>query len=202
MFRSALWFGVLLALYLFPVLCCSWPPTREELTAWCRSLQWELCEEMQQLLAQPDEAVVRWLGQSIDSTGNKPLHILAQEGNLCLLQVWLLRGRPPHGASVTTTGQYGDTPLHGAAGHGHLPVVQLLLTHGASVTTTNRFGNTPLHYAAWHGHLPIVKLLLAYGASVTTTNTRGNTPLHSAASPWTPTNSATSIGSWCLRNGR
>ena len=181
MFRSGLWFGVLLALCLFPVLCWSWPPTREEFKAWCRSLQWELCEETQQLLAQPDEAVVRWLGQSIDSVGYTPLHILAQEGNLCLLQVWLLRGRLPHGASVTTTNPWGDTPLHCAAWHGHLPIVQLLLTYGASVTTTNGFGNTPLHCAASNGYLPIVQLLLPYGTTLTTTNAYGNNPLNTAA---------------------
>ena len=180
-FRSALWFGVLLALFLFPILCWTWPSTREELKAWCGSLQWELCEETQQLLAISDKAIVRWLGQSIDSDGNTPLHILAQqEGNLCLLQVCLLRSRPPHCASVTITNSQGDTPLHFAALHGHRPIVQLLLAYGASVTTTDQYCVTPLDCAVWQGHLPVVQLLLIHGASVTTNKRFNNTPLHCA----------------------
>ena len=167
MFRSALWFGVLLALFLFPILCWTWPPTKKELKEWCKNLQWELYEETQQLSEKSDKAIVRWLRKSIDPTGNTPLHILAQEGNLCLLQVCLLRSRPPHCVSVTITNSRGDTPLHFAALNGHLPIVQLLLTHGASVTTTDRWGDTPLHYAARHGHLLIVQLLVAHGASLT-----------------------------------
>ena len=182
MFRSVLWFGASLALLLFPALCWTWPPTKDELKKWCKSLQWEQCEETQQLLAKSDKAVVRWLGESIDSTGSTPLHILAQGGNLCLLQVCLLRSRPPHCASMTTTGEYDDTPLHCAVWCGHLLVVQLLLAHGAPVTTANEFTGTPLDDAAYYGHPLIAQLLLAHRASVTTINEYGNTPLHCAAS--------------------
>lgn len=36
----------------------------------------------------------------------------------------------------------GDTPLHAAASHGHLEMVNLLLEHGADSTLTNKDGFT------------------------------------------------------------
>ena len=172
---------VLLVLCLFSALCWSWPPTEKELRAWCRNLQWELCEETQQLLAQQDKAVVRWLKQSIDSQRNTPLHILAQEGNLCLLQVWLLRSSSVYRVSIVAANYYGITPLHYAVKKGHLLIAQFLLAQGASIVAVNRYSDTLLHDAAWHGHLPIAQFLLAHGAPVMAINQYGETPLHFAA---------------------
>ena len=84
-------FPWLLIVCLLPAFCWGWLPTEDELRAWCESLQWEQCEEMRQLLEQPEEAVVQWLGQPVNSDEDTPLHISARTGNAGLLQVWLLR---------------------------------------------------------------------------------------------------------------
>lgn len=55
----------------------------------------------------------------------------------------------------------GVTPLHLAAGKGHLEVVKLLLAKGASPDVKTPAGQTPVHRAAEGGHKEIIELLLA-----------------------------------------
>ena len=49
----------------------------------------------------------------------------------------------------------GATPLHFAAGQGHVEVVMWLLEMGAKVTK-DTLGGTPLHAAAEHGQLQVM----------------------------------------------
>lgn len=44
------------------------------------------------------------------------------------------------GADVNALNPYGKTPLHVAAGHGYVPVVEMLLAAGAKVTTLSHDG--------------------------------------------------------------
>lgn len=53
-----------------------------------------------------------------------------------------------------------DTPLHGAAKHGELEIVKLLIEKGASVNVENKLFQTPLFFAAQHNHIDVVKLLV------------------------------------------
>jgi hypothetical protein len=79
---------------------------------------------------------------------------------------------------------YGDTPLHHAAGEGHLATIKLLLELGANVHAQAKDGQTPLHYAAIAGCLETVHLLVEIGGSgaVDTQDAKKCTPLHYAAS--------------------
>lgn len=70
------------------------------------------------------------------------------------------------------------TPLHWAAQHGHVEVVQTLIDNGADVNARDVFGRTPLHLAV--GHPRIISLLLDAGANVDARDSLSNTPLHRA----------------------
>ena len=48
--------------------------------------------------------------------------------------------------------QLGRTPVHLAAGRGHLAVLRLLMEAGARLDHADHEGATPLHAAATHGH--------------------------------------------------
>ena len=91
-----------------------------------------------------------------------------------------------HMADVNATvSGVGETPLHVAAGNGHVSVVLTLLAEGATVNAKS--GNvrtpgwTPLHYAVDNGHISVVLTLLAKKAEVNATDNDGLTPLRWAA---------------------
>jgi len=69
------------------------------------------------------------------------------------------------GAKIDATNKLGNTPLHLAARHGHLSVMQALLDRGASLEFKDEFGQTALHSAVTEGHLNIVKYLFDKGNS-------------------------------------
>ncbi|KAL5590166.1 hypothetical protein FOBRF1_013723 [Fusarium oxysporum] len=75
-----------------------------------------------------------------------------------------------------------QTPLHVAAGYGHLEVVNLLLDRDADIRLTDEEGQTALHHAAGNGSLEIVKRLYdKYRGLLRVNNKEGQTALHYAA---------------------
>ena len=82
------------------------------------------------------------------------------------------------GASMTTIGYDGQTPIHTAAFQRR--IVSRLLARGVSVNLRNSSGNTPLHLAVQTGDPKITLALLNAGADVNLRNNRGDTPLHCA----------------------
>lgn len=65
-------------------------------------------------------------------------------------------------------GDYDNrTPLHLAAGEGHVDVVELLCKHGANVNAEDRWGGKPLDDALEKRHERVVAILRKYGATET-----------------------------------
>ncbi len=67
----------------------------------------------------------------------------------------------------------GWTPLHYAATHGHVEVINLLLNHYAYIDAASPNGTTPVMMAAEYGTTAAVKLLLESGADVQLKNALG-----------------------------
>ncbi|XP_078738132.1 ankyrin repeat domain-containing protein 27 isoform X2 [Lampetra fluviatilis] len=75
---------------------------------------------------------------------------------------------------------HGLTPLHVAAQHGRLSLLELLLAAGAVVNTVDYHGASPLHSACSRGHQAAALLLLDRNANPSAEDMSGNTPLHLA----------------------
>lgn len=80
-----------------------------------------------------------------------------------------------------------STPIHMAAGNGHLDVMEFFLSlvtpevAAEMVRAKNDSGNTALHWAAFNGHLPVVKALVEkYGADVFDKNSSGHDAIFEA----------------------
>jgi cytohesin len=82
--------------------------------------------------------------------------------------------------SAFLTDNERNTPLHYAAGGGHLEVVKLLLADGADVAAKDYGGAMPLHYAAYGGHMDVAELLLANKADINAKDLNGQTPVDCA----------------------
>ena len=106
------------------------------------------------------------------------------------------------GARLDAPCPLGDLPIHLAATHGWLALLETLLTTGADIEAHTAavsesmwrlsspahaapaFGQTPLAIAAREGHIDAARLLLRHGAAPDAIDSRGWTPLHTAAAPW------------------
>ena len=77
--------------------------------------------------------------------------------------VWLIE----QGADVNAVAknQMKITPLHAAATHGNLPIMQALLEKGANANAEQAGGFTAIHQAAHRNNVPMAELLLKFGAN-------------------------------------
>lgn len=82
---------------------------------------------------------------------------------------------------VNEQNDQGSTPLHLAAAHGQLEIVEKLLALGADPTIEDNEKNIPLHWAAKTGDKDIAEKLLAQVNNINHKNKDGRTPLHFAA---------------------
>lgn len=105
------------------------------------------------------EVLVRWPSTQVEVRSPKdesPLMLAALHGLTTLCRQLIVRG-----ADVNKPGW---APLHYAATHGHLEVMNLLLEQYAYIDAASPNGTTPLMMAARYGTPAAVKLLLDAGA--------------------------------------
>ena len=112
-----------------------------------------------------------------DHHGNRALHIAGRKGHIQIVQLLVDRG-----ADVNELNEYGQTPLHTAAGgEKDCPeLCSILLKHNAKVDAVDKDGNQPLHLAWKQWHTAIVRLLLSHGTDVTALNKQQRKPSHIA----------------------
>ena len=90
------------------------------------------------------------------------LHFAAQAGHLNVVSFYTRRLPNPNPVKLTNDAFRGWTPLHNAAGNGHLPVVKHICNLIEDKNPQDAIGFTPLHNAAYRGHLEVVKYLLQF----------------------------------------
>lgn len=103
-----------------------------------------------------------------EATGATPIHNAVKSNNSKILKMLMLNG-----GEINVKDFVGKEPLHYAAEHGSVEIVDLLLSKGhskiiamllrtgADVTAQDSHGRTPLHYSSQQGHLQVVELLLS-----------------------------------------
>ena len=92
------------------------------------------------------------------------VHHAAKGGNNSTVQL-LLSDDMTMASTISLLANSNCSPLHVAAGRGHVAYVQLLLTSFA-VDSKDWLGRTPLTHAVEGGHIDVARLLLETGAAV------------------------------------
>jgi ankyrin repeat protein len=104
---------------------------------------------------------------------NTPFHDACENGLFSVVLILLLKG-----VDVLVKNGHGETPLHLAAGRGHVQIVSLISVYFPDISLRlykDNEGNTPLHEAASEGQVDTVRLLLFKGADRYITNNDGRT---------------------------
>lgn len=114
------------------------------------------------------EVLIRWPSTKVEvrnAADESPLMLAALAGDVRMCRMLIEKD-----ADVNKTGW---TPLHYAATHGHLEVMNLLLEENAYIDAGSPNGSTPLMMAARYGTPEAVKLLLEAGADPSLVNELG-----------------------------
>lgn len=112
--------------------------------------------------------LINWPGTKVETRSRQdesPLMLAALKGLTDVCQQLISKG--------SNVNKPGWTPLHYAATHGHLAVINLLLENYAYIDAASPNGTTPLMMAASYGTPEAVKLLLEAGADPLIKNEQG-----------------------------
>jgi ankyrin repeat protein len=105
------------------------------------------------------------------------LHFAAERGDTKAAAMLILE------LNYSVRGRDSDhrTPLHTAAGHGNIAMVELLVDRfDASTSAIDKYGQTPLAYAVSRKKNNVIKWLVDIGANINIPDKQGWTPLHDA----------------------
>jgi len=113
----------------------------------------------------------------LDESGNTSTHLAAAAGDADKIIRISLKSE----SCADAKNEFLKTPLHFAAGEGHIDAVLALIKLGANVNAKDLAGNTPLHCSCSNCSSSIVKILLDNGAKINLRNKNGETAIHIAA---------------------
>lgn len=82
--------------------------------------------------------------------------------------------------SASAPSSAGNQPIHTAAYHGRIAMIEMLLMRGIDVNTPCPRENAPLHFAAAQGHEDAVRFLIDHGANPALRNRNGRTAYDAA----------------------
>jgi ankyrin repeat protein len=117
------------------------------------------------------------LSRGADATRQPTACMAARAGDVEALALLARFGARMHGVADAS----GEPPLHVAAGHGRVALVEALLGRRADVAERNVRGNSALYVAVECAQLEAAALLLARGADVDQHSDTYGTPLANAA---------------------
>lgn len=111
---------------------------------------------------------------------NKALCLAARNGSTAVVELILLRARPP--PSLYYTDETGKKALHHAVSNGSLEMVKFLTRAGSVLNSSDSEGKTPLLLACARGFTDIVRFLISEGSHVNLSrNHNDERALHIAA---------------------
>lgn len=114
-----------------------------------------------------------------EEEGDTPFCVACRFGHLEMAK-WL----SGVGVPMDARNHHGDGALHEASLHGHLGVVEWLLSQlpPSALEESTESGMTPVAYAALHGHTLVLDKLVSAGSSLTCVNSLGHSLMHLACS--------------------
>ncbi|XP_041352044.1 transient receptor potential cation channel subfamily A member 1 homolog [Gigantopelta aegis] len=116
----------------------------------------------------------------VDKDDKTVIFLAAEENKLAVLKKLLSYHQVRR--LINFSDKYGNDPLHIAAQHGFLEIVQCLLLHNADLDSKNEEEQTPLHLAARYGRTNTVREIVKKDKlSINDEDENSNTPLHLAA---------------------
>ncbi|XP_069935680.1 transient receptor potential cation channel subfamily A member 1 homolog isoform X4 [Cherax quadricarinatus] len=117
--------------------------------------------------------------EAVDKDDKTAVYWCASQGNEEALEVLL---NSEHCRKlVDTSDRYDNSPLHAAACHGYMNIINMLLNAGSLVDNKNEDEETALHVAAEAGQVKVVRELVhRYKFLLFDENEDSNTPLHLA----------------------
>ncbi|CAL8346600.1 unnamed protein product [Lota lota] len=114
----------------------------------------------------------------MDGMGHTAFALAAECGCVEMLDMLM---SPLYEMATTRPNKNGDTPLHLAAGNGHLDVVGMLLESFETRDEINMADETALYLATERGHEECVRVLLQAGCNPNILTLTKRSPLHSVA---------------------
>ncbi|XP_068249793.1 transient receptor potential cation channel subfamily A member 1 homolog isoform X2 [Palaemon carinicauda] len=117
--------------------------------------------------------------EAVDKEDKTSVFWCAEQGNLEALEVLLKREECAE--LVDVSDRSDNSPLHIAAFHGYIGIINALLIAGSKIDNKNEDGETALHIAAEEGQVKVVReLVKRYNFLISDQNEESNTPLHLA----------------------